>query len=92
MILLSDIFLVLFGSVHGIDVLLFTAGVGENHVGLRSMICKDLEFFGIKLDEEKNKVRGTVDISAADSRVKILVIPTNEELMIARDTYEIITK
>ena len=46
----------------------------------------------IKLDEEKNKVRGTVDISAADSRVKILVIPTNEELMIARDTYEIITK
>ena len=79
-------------KMNGIDVLLFTAGVGENHAGLRSMICKDLEFFGIKLDEEKNKVRGTVDISAADSRVKILVIPTNEELMIARDTYEIITK
>ena len=79
-------------KMNGIDVLLFTAGVGENHVMLRSMICSNLDFFGIKLDEEKNKVRGTVDISAADSRVKILVIPTNEELMIARDTYDIIKK
>ncbi len=79
-------------KMNGIDVLLFTAGVGENHVMLRSMICKDLEFFGIKLDEEKNKDASNIDISASDSRVKILVIPTNEELMIARDTYEIITK
>ena len=76
----------------GVDAIVLTAGVGENHVVLRSMICKDLEFFGIKLDEEKNKDASNIDISAADSRVKILVIPTNEELMIARDTYEIITK
>ena len=79
--------------MNGIDALVFTAGIGENDQRIRSMSCKDLDFLGIKIDEEKNKCRahGIVDISAPDSKVKVLIIPTNEELMIARDTYEIVT-
>ncbi len=73
--------------LNGCDCLVFTAGVGENGYDVRENICTDLDVFGIKIDAEKNKVRGKeVDVSAADSRVKILVIPTNEELVIARDT------
>ncbi len=69
---------------------MFTAGVGENGYDVRENICKNLDFFGIKMDVEKNKVRGKeVDVSAADSKIKILVIPTNEELVIARDTLEL---
>ena len=64
-----------------------TAGVGENSIPTRAAVCEGLEFLGIKIDPEKNAVRGKeADISAADSRVRVLVIPTNEELMIARDT------
>ncbi|MCR5550165.1 MAG: acetate kinase, partial [Bacteroidales bacterium] len=74
-------------ALGGLDVLVFTAGVGENGVLMRSMICEGLEFLGVKLDQEKNKLRGDERIiSAADSKVKIWVIPTNEELMIAQDT------
>ena len=74
-------------ALGGVDVLVFTAGVGENGVLMRSMICEGLEFLGVKLDQEKNKLRGDERIiSAADSKVKIWVIPTNEELMIAQDT------
>ena len=71
----------------GVDAVIFTAGVGENGIGDRAEIVKGLEFMGIKLDAEKNKVRGqeTV-ISTDDSAVKVLLIPTNEELMIAQDT------
>ncbi len=74
-------------AMGGVDAVIFTAGVGENGIGDRAEIVKGLEFMGIKLDAEKNKVRGeeTV-ISADDSAVKILLIPTNEELMIAQDT------
>ncbi len=79
--------------MNGLDALVFTAGIGENDPRIRSMACKDLDFLGIKIDEEKNKCRARdiVDISAPDSRVKVLIIPTNEELMIARDTYEIVS-
>ena len=74
-------------AMGGVDAVIFTAGVGENGIGDRAEIVKGLEFMGIKLDAEQNKVRGeeTV-ISADDSAVKILLIPTNEELMIAQDT------
>ena len=74
-------------AMGGVDAVIFTAGVGENGIGDRAAIVSGLEYMGIKLDAEKNKVRGeeTV-ISADDSKVKILLIPTNEELMIAQDT------
>ena len=71
----------------GVDAVVFTAGVGENDGAMRAQIVEGLEFMGIKVDAEKNKVRGRVaDVSAADATVKTLVIPTNEELMIALDT------
>ncbi|HHW61924.1 MAG TPA: acetate kinase [Syntrophomonadaceae bacterium] len=74
-------------KLNGCDCLVFTAGVGENGWDMREAICKDLDYLGIKLDPEKNKVRGKeVDVSADDSRVRIFVIPTDEELVIARDT------
>ena len=78
-------------EMNGCDAIVFTAGVGENGIGNRAAICEGLENLGIVLDAEKNNVRGkdTV-ISADESKVKILLIPTNEELMIARDTYEIV--
>jgi acetate kinase len=79
-------------EMNGVDAIIFTAGVGENDVTMREIICHNLGNLGIKLDPVKNKVRGKETIiSTDDSRVKILLIPTNEELMIARDTYNIVT-
>ena len=70
-----------------IDVLTFTAGVGEKGPISRKAICEQLQFFGVKIDDEKNAIRGEeVEISAEDSKVKVFVVPTNEELMIARET------
>ena len=77
----------------GLDCIVFTAGIGENTPEVRKGVCEGLEFLGVKLDLEKNEGKndGTIrDISAADSRVKILVIPTNEELVIARETAELL--
>ncbi|NLG57816.1 MAG: acetate kinase [Clostridiales bacterium] len=75
----------------GVDVIIFTAGIGENSGELREAVLSDMEFMGISIDKAKNKVRGVeADISAEDSRVKLLVIPTNEELVIARDTKELV--
>ncbi len=74
----------------GVDALIFTAGVGENSVSMRASVCKNMSYLGINLDLEKNKVRGEeVDVSQANSRCSVLVIPTNEELMIALDTLEL---
>ncbi|HPT69686.1 MAG TPA: acetate kinase [Syntrophomonas sp.] len=74
-------------KLNGCDCLVFTAGVGENGYDVREAICTDMEYLGVKMDTEKNKVRGKeVDVSTADSKVRIFVIPTNEELVIARDT------
>jgi len=74
-------------EMNGVDAIVFTAGLGENGISMREMICSDMDFMGIKLDTEKNNVRGKDRIiSADDSKVKVLLIPTNEELMIARDT------
>ena len=74
-------------AMGGVDAVIFTAGVGENDKAIRAMVCQGLDFMGLKLDGTANDVRGkeTV-ISAADSKVKVLLIPTNEELMIAIDT------
>ena len=79
-------------EMNGVYAIIFTAGVGENDVSMREIICDNLGNLGIKLDPVKNKVRGKETIiSADDARVKLLLIPTNEELMIARDTYDIVT-
>ncbi len=75
----------------GVDALVFTAGIGENSIELRRQICEGLEFLGAEMDAAKNNVRGKDTIvSKASSKVKILVIPTNEELMIAKDTMSLI--
>jgi acetate kinase len=77
--------------MNGVDAVVFTAGVGENGIDMRADIMANMDFLGMKLDEEANKVRGKERvISTEDSKVKILLIPTNEELMIARDTLELV--
>ena len=75
----------------GLDCLVFTAGVGENSATMRARICKNLEYLGVKIDAEKNNTRGKeAIISTDDSTVTVWVIPTNEELMIAQDTAELV--
>ena len=77
----------------GVDAVVFTAGIGENGYELREGVMRDMEFLGIKIDKEKNRVRGKeIEISTADSKVKVLVVPTNEEIVIARDTLELVGK
>ncbi len=77
----------------GVDIIVFTGGVGENQTGVRENVCAPLGFMGVKLDNELNaRTRGTETvISAADSKVKVVVVPTDEELMIARDTEAIVS-
>ena len=78
-------------ALNGIDVLTFTAGVGENDHVVRASVCEYLGFMGVKLDPEKNKVRGKeMLISTPDSKVQVWVVPTNEELMIAQDTRDLV--
>ena len=78
-------------AMGGLDVIVFTAGVGENQMSMRSEVCKDMEFLGVQFDEERNKVRGEeAIISAEGSPVTVCVIPTNEELMIATDTMNLL--
>lgn len=77
----------------GVDIIVFTGGVGENQTGLRADVCKPLGFIGVEIDPEANRVRGEeVVISTAASKVKVCVIPTDEELMIALDTKSIVSK
>ena len=83
--------------MNGVDVIVFTAGIGENNYGLREDVMAGFEFMGAKLDKEKNaelawpNVHEAV-ISADDSKVLICVIPTNEEIAIAKDTLELVSK
>ena len=80
-------------AMNGIDCLVFTAGIGENNPIVRAMICENMQFFGVEIDREKNseKNNGAIrDISGKNSKVKILIIPTNEELVIARETVELL--
>ena len=81
-------------AMNGLDAVLFTGGIGENAYDVRAAVCEDMEFFGIKLDEAVNDgLRGKLTkISAADSKVEVWVVPTNEELLIARDTLALISK
>ena len=75
----------------GVDAIIFTAGIGENAPLLRQMICTRLSYLGIKLNEKANNTRGEeIEISTSDSKVKVFVIPTNEELVIAQDTIHLI--
>ena len=77
-------------AMGGLDAVVFTAGIGENNGRMRAKILDGLDFMGIKIDTAKNNARGTVDISAEGARVKTLVIPTNEELMIAIETEKLV--
>lgn len=78
-------------EMNGVDAIVFTAGLGENSINMRDIICNDLGNLGVKLDLVKNRIRGKeAIISRDDSPVKVILIPTNEELMIARDTVDII--
>ncbi|MFD0680301.1 MULTISPECIES: acetate/propionate family kinase [unclassified Paenibacillus] len=79
-------------AMNGLDILVFTAGVGENSAELREAVCRNLTFLGLKLDEEANVQRSDEEriISTGDSRIQVMVIPTNEELVIARDTHRLI--
>ena len=80
-------------AMGGIDVLTFTAGVGEKGPISRKAICDQLAFLGVKIDDEKNQIRGEeAELSAPDSKVKIYTIPTNEELMIARETVKLVSR
>ena len=78
-------------AMNGIDYIVFTGGVGENQINIRRGICEKLEFMGVKIDVEANNMRGEEkEISAQDSKIKVYVVPTNEELMIAKETQRLI--
>lgn len=78
-------------AMNGVDAITFTAGLGENDAKTRSLICESLAYLGVKIDEEKNKMRGVNNlISTPDSKVRVYVIPTNEELAIARETLDLV--
>ena len=80
-------------AMNGCDAIIFTAGIGENHVRARKWVCEGLSYFGIEIDDERNAhVDGETKISTDSSKIQVWVIPTNEELAIARDTLEIATK
>lgn len=80
-------------AMGGVDAIVFTAGLGENAAETREEVCRGLEFIGVEIDREKNNVRGQKrEISKDSSKVKVFLIPTNEELMIAKDTEEIVAK
>ncbi len=76
-------------AMNGLDAIVFTAGIGENSSVLRKLVCTDMDFFGITLDDAKNELRSTVlrEINTEAAKVKVLVIPTNEELEIAKQAF-----
>jgi acetate kinase len=80
--------------LNGVDAIVFTGGVGENDMNVRRMVCRDMDYLGIQLDEEKNKVRsGDIrEINTGNSRAKILIVPTNEELEIVKQCYELLNE
>src|SRR5690606_11684005 len=78
--------------MNGLDAIVFTAGIGENSDVIRSLVCKEMDYLGIHIDEEENKIRSKQirDISTKNSPVKVLIIPTNEELEIAKQTFSLL--
>jgi acetate kinase len=82
-------------EMNGLDVLVFTAGIGENDANIRSLVCRNMDFLGIKIDEERNlnfKRGEEFEITAEGAGVRTFIIPTNEELMIAMDTKKLVAK
>ena len=81
-------------AMNGVDAILFTGGIGENSWEVREAVCENMDFFGIKIDKELNKsIRGKLQkISTPDSKIEVWIVPTNEELLIARDTLALISK
>ena len=79
--------------LNGLDAIIFTAGIGENSSYIRKLVCTNMEYFGIKLDQAKNEIRSKAirEINTEDSKTKILVIPTNEEIEIANQVFELLT-
>ena len=80
-------------AMNGVDCIVFTAGVGENMACVRSGICSNMDYIGLSLNEEKNQEKhngNVLDITGEGSKVKVLVIPTNEEVVIARETVELL--
>ena len=78
-------------AMNGVDAIAFTAGIGENDGSVREKVCSYLGYLGIEIDKEANKQRGEeIVISTPDSKVKVLVVPTNEELAIARETVALV--
>ena len=80
-------------AMNGVDCVVFTAGVGENNHSVRAAICENMQYLGLEIDLEKNaeKNNGAIrDITGANSKVKVLIIPTNEELVIARETVDLL--
>ena len=78
-------------AMGGLDAVVFTAGIGENNPDIRQRVCTNMEFLGIKIDPEKNRSKGIeIDISTDDAKVRTLIIPTNEELAIAKETIRLI--
>lgn len=78
-------------AMNGVDAIVFTGGIGENSRLLRETVCQNLSYLGVTFDPEANQAKGERRISGPDSKVDVLVIPTNEELMIARETKELVT-
>ena len=79
-------------AMNGLDAIVFTAGIGENSDVIRKLVCTDMDYFGIELDEEKNNVRARkiIEIHKVNSKTKILIVPTNEEVEIAKQSYQLI--
>jgi len=79
--------------LNGVDAIIFTAGIGENSDTVRKMVCEEMDFFGIELDAEKNAIRsGEIrEIQTENAKVKIMVVPTDEELEITKQVYELIS-
>ena len=79
-------------AMNGVDAIAFTAGIGENTPSLRARICDNLSYFGIAINHEINQQHGEFELSTPDSKIKVYVVPTDEEVMIARDTLKLITE
>jgi len=79
-------------AMNGLDAIVFTAGIGENSVIIRKLVCTNMEFLGIELDEEKNNIRANrlTEIHSENSKTKILIVPTDEEVEIAKQSYDLI--
>jgi len=80
-------------ALNGVDALIFTAGIGEHSDAMRKLVCEELNFLGIEIDQDKNKQyqRGIKEIQSVDAQVKILIVPTNEEIEIAQQAYQLVT-